>query len=155
MSQNIVSLRLTEAQLSSVDQALTEIESQLSGLIALNKAQRVGLPKMGVKSESFCRGALSLLGQNPQIIPPSVSLVEAQADLLALDQLRPFVQRLQRLSERAADTELALGSDVMATSLQAYALIKVVGKNQGLEALRKDLGTRFAKTPRTPEPKAA
>lgn len=155
MSQNLVSLSFTEAQLSSVEQALAEIETQLSGLIALSKAQRIGLPKMGVKSESFCRSALSLLSQNPQIIPPSVSLANAQADLVALDQLRPFVQRLQRLSERAADTELALGSDVMATSLQAYALMKVAGKNQGLEALRKDLGTRFAKSPRTPEPKAA
>jgi hypothetical protein len=66
------------------------------------------------------------------------------------------IERDQHAEERlATDTELALGSDVMATSLQAYALIKVVGKNQGLEALRKDLGTRFVKTPRQVEPKAA
>ena len=155
MSQNIVSLRLTEAQLSAVDQALAEIESQLSGLIALDKVQRLSLPKMGVKSEAFCRQALSLLGQNPQIVPASVPLAEAEADLVALDQLRPRLLRLRRLSERAVDTELALGSDVMATSLQAYALMKVAGKNQGLEALRKGLGSRFAKSPRTPEPKAA
>ncbi|MBN8481311.1 MAG: hypothetical protein J0L88_06955 [Xanthomonadales bacterium] len=110
---------------------------------------------MGVKSEAFCRQALSLLGQNPQIVPASVPLAEAEADLVALDPLCPRLLRLRRLSERAVDTKLALGSDVMATSLQAYALMKVAGKNQGLEALRKGLGSRFAKSPRTPEPKAA
>ncbi|MEO7324352.1 MAG: hypothetical protein ABIW82_05950, partial [Dokdonella sp.] len=63
--------------------------------------------------------------------------------------------RLQRLSERSNDTGLALGSDVMATALQGYALLKVVGKNQGLEALRKSLGTRFSRSSRQPETKAA
>lgn len=154
MSQNIVSLNFTPAQLAAVDQALTEVESQLSGLIALTKAQRVGVPKMGIKSEAFCRQALSLLSQNPQVVPATVSLADAQADMATRDQLRPLVQRLQRLSERATDTEFALGSDVMATSLQAYALLKVAGKNQGLESLRKELGALFAKT-RQPEPKAA
>ena len=154
MSQNIVSLSFTPAQLAAVDQALTEVESQLSGLIALTKAQRVGVPKMGIKSEAFCRQALSLLSQNPQVVPATVSLADAQADMATRDQLRPLVQRLQRLSERATDTEFALGSDVMATSLQAYALLKVAGKNLGLESLRKELGALFAKS-RQSEPKAA
>jgi len=43
----------------------------------------------------------------------------------------------------------------MATSLQAYALLKVVGKNHALESLRKACGVRFAKTPRQVEPEAA
>jgi hypothetical protein len=148
MSQNLVSLNLTEAQLSAVEQALAQIESQLSGLIALDKRQRLSLPKMGLKSEAFCRQALSLLAQNPQVMPASVGLADAQADLVALDQLRPLLLRLQRLSERASDTEFALGSDVMATSLQAYALLKLVGKNQGLEGLRSELGSRFARSSR-------
>jgi hypothetical protein len=117
-------------------------------LIALDKRQRLSLPKMGLKSEAFCRQALSLLAQNPQVMPASVGLADAQADLVALDRLRPLLLRLQRLSERASDTEFALGSDVMATSLQAYALLKLVGKNQGLEGLRSELGSRFARSSR-------
>lgn len=155
MSQNIISLNLTDAQLTAVDLALTEIESQLSGLIALSRDERRTLSKMGEKSEAFCRQTLSLLGQNLQVVPPSVGLVDAQADLATLDQLRPRLQRLERLSERAEDTATALGSDVMVTALQGYALLKVVGKNQGLEGLRKALGTRFVKGPRAPEAKAA
>jgi hypothetical protein len=58
---------------------------------------------------------------------------------------------LQQLTERASDTEVALGSDVMNCALQGYALLKVSGKNQGLEGLRKELGARFAKAARLVE----
>lgn len=136
----------------AIGQALTEIESQLDGLIALNAAKRKSLARMGDKSETFCRQALSMLAQNPQVVPPSLKLAEAQADLAALDRLRPVLQRLQRLTERAADTDIALGSDVMSCALQRYALLKAVGKNQGLEGLRKELSTRFAKSARQAEP---
>lgn len=155
MSYSMVSLVLTEAQLGAVDQALAEIESQLSGLVALTMDQRKSLTKMGEKSETFCRQTLSLLDQNRQVVPPSIGLEDAMSDMLTLDQLRPRLQRLLRLGERAADTESALGNDVMVTSLQGYALLKVVGKNQALEGLRKTLGTRFSRAARPAEPKAA
>ena len=151
MSQNLVTFHLTDTQVLALGQALTEIETQLDGLIALNAAQRKSLARMGDKSETFCRQALSVLAQNPQIVPPSLMLAEAQADLIALDRLRPVLQRLQRLTERATDTDIALGSDVMACALQGYALLKAVGRNQGLEGLRKELSTRFAKSPRQTE----
>lgn len=84
-----------------------------------------------------------------------MGLTEAQTDLATLDQLRPRLRCLQRLGERANDTEFALGSDVMATSLKAYAVLKGVSKNQRLESLRNARGVRFARTPRQVEPKAA
>ena len=155
MSQNLVSLSFTADQLDAVDQAMAVIESQLGGLVALTVKQRRGMPKMGDKSEAFCRQTLDLLEQNPQLVPPSVSVIDAKADLLAFDQLRPRMQRLQRLSEKVTDTGTALGSDVMSTALEGYALLKVVGKRQGLTSLRDSLGTRFAKRPRATEEKAA
>lgn len=154
-SQNLVSLSLTDAQLQAVDQALTDIEAQLTGLIAMNASQRKKLMRMGDKSEAFCRQTLSVLAQNPQVVPPSLSVAGAQADLETLDRLRPRMQRLARLAERATDTDIALGSDVMRCALDGYALLKVSGRNQGLEGLRKDLGTRFAKSTRQSEPQPA
>ena len=155
MSQNLVSITLSDARVTAVEQLLADLEIQLSDLIALNVDARRALTRMGEKSETFCRQTIGVLRQNPQIVPPSVNITEAQADLVALDRLRPMVQRLTRLAERASDTEIALGSDVMNVALQGYALLKVAGKNQGLEALRKDLGTRFAKSARTSEPEPA
>ncbi len=153
MSQNLINLTLTDAQLEVVDQALTELETQLVALVAMNAAQRRKLARMGDKSEAFCRQTLSVLTQNPQVVPPSLKLAEAQSDLVALDRLRPRMQRLQRLAERGADSETALGSDIMRCALDGYALLKVAGRNQGLEGLRKELGTRFAKHGRAPEGK--
>ena len=151
MSQNIIDFTLDDAQLAASLQALTDLETQLSGLVAMSTEQRRKLARMGDKSEAFCRQTLSVLAQNPQVVPPSLKLAEAQADLAALDRLRPLVLRLQRLAERANDTEVALGSDVMRCALDGYALLKVSGRNQGLEGLRKELGSRFSRSARSSE----
>ena len=45
--------------------------------------------------------------------------------------------------EQYQDLAALLGSDVMATSLEAYGLLRVSGKAQGLTGLRQNLGTRF------------
>jgi hypothetical protein len=153
--RNLATLNLTDVQIAAVDAALTELETQLNGLVALTAAQRRSFAHMGDKSEAFCRQTLSLLAQNPQMVPPNLPLVDLQGDLAALDVLRPRLQRMARLSERAADTEAALGADVMSGALQGYALLKVAGRNQGLEGLRESLGARFAKRARVVEVKAA
>jgi hypothetical protein len=148
MTQNLVTLNLTDAQLTAVDAALTELETQLGGLIALPASRKMSLKKMGNKSEAFCRQALRVLEQNPQIVPANVPLADAIADLNALEQLRPRMVRLSRLSERASDTGIALGSDVMAVALQGYSLLKLTGRTEGLEPLRQELGLRFTKASR-------
>lgn len=151
MSQNLLSLSFDDQQLARIDNALAALETELQGLISLTPDQRKSLYRMGPKSEAFCRQTLTVLGENPQVIPPSLDLADAQADLAVLDQLRPRLARLQRLSERWEDSQDALGSDVMSFALEGYALLKVSGRNQGLEGLRKALSTRFAR----PSKKAA
>lgn len=151
MSPNTVSLNLTDAQLTAIDAALTQLETQLAGLIALVPAKRISLKKMGPKSEAFCRQALIVLEQNPQMVPPNVGVADAIADLNTVDQLRPRMIRLSRLSERASDTNMALGSDIMSVALDGYNLLKRTGGSEGLESLRKELGARFAKGPRQAE----
>ena len=155
MSQNIVSLVLTDEQINAAMDALTALEGALAGLISLDAEERRRLTKMGQKSEVFCRQAISVLAQNPQIVPRSLQLADAQADLLALDRLRPVLDRLQKLAERGSDSEIALGSDVMDVALEGYGLLKVSGKNQGLDGLRKELSSRWSKSRRAAEPAVA
>ena len=144
MSQNLISLTLDDATLASIDAALDSLETAFIGLIALNPEQRRSLARMGDKSEAFCRQTLTVLAQNPQVLPPSYDLAEAQDDLRTRDCLRPRLMRLMRLSERADDSDTALGSDVMSAALEGYALLRVSGRNQGLESLRDALSVRFA-----------
>lgn len=152
MTQNLVTLNFTDAQLAAVNAALDELETQLAGLITLPVATKRSVRKMGRKSEAFCRQALRVLEQNPQIVPPNVSVADALADLDAVDALRPIMARLSRLTDRAEDTEMALGSDVMAMALRGYQLLKITGGSEGLETLRQQLGERFARAPRQAQP---
>ena len=145
MSQNLVSLQLSNEQLAQAEQGLAALEQAFAGLVSLTVAERRRLTKMGEKSEVFCRQALRVLSQNPQIVPESLGLAEAQADLLALDQIGPLLDRLQRLAERGRDTEMALGADVMDAALEGYGLLKVSGRQQGLDGLRRELSTRWAR----------
>jgi hypothetical protein len=148
MMQNLATLRLTAEQLTAVDAALTELENQLAGLITLPLSTKRSARRMGPKSEAFCRQALRVLEQNPQIVPPNMVLTDALEDLASIEELRPRMVRLARLSERAADTNTALGIDVMSMALQGYQLLKVSGRAEGLETARQQLSTRFSKSPR-------
>jgi len=47
---------------------------------------------------------------------------------------------LARLTERASDTDIALGSDVMTVALQGYGLLKLIGRAEGIQSLRQELG---------------
>ena len=153
--QNLVSLHLSADDLAAFDRALGTIESILAHGVALTPQQRRDLYKMGDKSEAFCRQSLMLLTNNPQVVPPSLNVTEALADLQALDALRPRLDKLRQLTERADDTELALGSDVMGVALEGYALLKVAGKGEALKAARRDLSARFAKPGKRAEPALA
>ena len=96
-----------------------------------------------------------LLAIIPQVVPPRLDVTEALADLVALDALRPRLDKLRQLTERADDTELALGSDVMGVALEGYALLKVAGKGEALKSARRDLSARFAKPGKRAEPALA
>lgn len=109
-----------------------------------NHSPRGSLPR--VIAPIFCRQTLNVLIQNPQLIPPSLDLQEASGDLRNLEALRPRIARLRQLLGRADDSEMALGSDLMTASLEGYALLKVLGKGSGLEALRKEMSARFSRS---------
>ncbi len=150
--QNLISLDLSGQDLADIDGALETLRRVFAPLIALQPEQRRELYKMG-KSESFCRQTLSLLAANPQMVPPNLGLAEAQADLVALDLLRPRLMQLRQLAERAEVTDLALGSDIISVALEGYALLKVSGKGEALKSARRHLSARFAKSTRaTPKP---
>ena len=149
--QNLISLQLPAEDLADLDTALTTLRRVFGPFVALQATHRRELTMMGDKSEAFCRQTLSLLAANPQMVPASLGLAEAQADLAALDLLRPRLLQLRQLLERADDTELALGSDVMHVALEGYALLKVSGKGEALKGARRELSARFAKTARAVE----
>lgn len=153
---NLATLNLTDVQLTAIDSAIAELETQLSGMVALSTTDKRRAAKLGEKSEFFCRQTLRMLAENPQVVPPNLNLADAVADLNARDALRPRLMRLTRLLERGNDTDFALGSDAMAVAMRGYGLLKSVSGREGLDQLRRELGTRFSKGRRkSPDEKKA
>ena len=143
MSQNIVDLPIDATILDPLDAAITQMESSLAGLISLTPQQRHDLIKMGEKSESFCRTALNVAQQHAGIMARDFDLEGFQRDQQALDLLRPRILRIAHLYQRITDTEMALGSDLMAAALEVYGVLKVAGKGKGLDEARRSLGARW------------
>jgi len=152
MSQNLISLVITQAQIDAALAGIAQAEAALEGLISLTVEERKSLMYMGPKSESFVRGTIRVMVENPHISPPSLDVAGAQSDLGSHDMLHPARIRLQRLLDRINDTMDALGSDAMDLALEAYGQLKLSGEAHGLETLRRDLGGRFAKAKRKPKP---
>ena len=147
MSQETLTVNFSQEQWARMDTALTDIETQFAGLVALDPMQRRRLNKMGSKSEMFCRNTIAVLSENPQLVAPSLQIPSAQANLASIDELRTRLVRVRRLAERMVDTEMALGSTVMNASLKGYAQIKLLGKSQGLDTHRARLKVRFNRSP--------
>ena len=150
--QNLISLNLSAQDLTDFDAALATLRRLFTPFLALQPEDRVEIKKMGPKSREFCEQTLTLLANNPQIVPPNLGLAEALADRVALEQLRPRLQQLHQLVERADDTEMALGSDLMAISLEGYRLLEVSGKGEALKSARRELSARFARKARAEAP---
>lgn len=148
MKQNLVSLEFSAAQLEAVDAALAALEKNIAELVSLTAEQRRKALKMGDGSEVFCRQTELVLRQNPDIVPASFDMAGLQLDLVAIDALRPRLQRLRTLTDRADDTEVALGSDIISAALVGYTLAKVAGKGTALDTLKDAMQTRLARKPR-------
>lgn len=137
LSEMRLSLTFAAEDLAAVDAALDALESRLVMLISLRPDSHPGLARMGEKSEAFCRRTLMAMAAQPQAMVPDLDLAAAQADLAAADALHPRLVRLRRLAERAEDTELALGSDVMVAALQSHAWLEAAGCVQETLELRR------------------
>ena len=150
MTQNLVAIEFSPADLEAIDGALAVLEAKLGILITLSADERRTAIKMGDKSEVFCRQTELVLRQNPGIVPGNFDLAGLQQDIVALDALRSLQQRLRTLTDRTDDTELALGSDIMSASFDGYALAKVGGKGTALDTLKDAMQTRLSRKPRAP-----
>ena len=143
--QNLISLNLSQQDFTDLDAAIATLRRVFAGFVGLQPEDRVEMKKMGPKSIDFCEQTLDLLMNNPQIVPPNLGLAEALSDRAMLQALRPRFQQLRQLMELADDSEMALGSDMMAISLEGYRLLSVSGKGEALKGARRELSARFAR----------
>jgi hypothetical protein len=109
MSHTLLSLEFTDADLVAIDDALAALEKKFAPLLRLSPEERLALSKMGEKSDEIYRQALVAAALNPGIIPASLALDEADADLAGIDKLRLRIHRLRELLDKVDDIETASG----------------------------------------------
>jgi hypothetical protein len=153
MVSNLISGTLSETDQAAVLAAITTIREKIPFLLSLTPDQRRELVKMGSKSEAFVRGTINGCRENTDKMPKSFPLDQGNADLALFDQLRPVHTQVEKLFEDLDDTMLALGSDLMAVSLEGYGYLKVANRTGELDGLRQHLGARFARSPKAAPPK--
>lgn len=151
MTQNRIAMTFQTDRLERIDGSLTALEADLDLLIALTPDERLELVKMGDKSRAFCDKALEVAGQHAGLMPRDFDLEAFRQDHLALAALRPRLARMAYLMQRMEDTERALSSDVMAASLEVYGVLKVAGKDKGVDDARNALASRFNRRRSTEE----
>ncbi len=149
MSQNLVDLQIDPVNLEQLENAILQMENSLVGLISLTPERRRGLTKMGEKSEAFCRTALNVAQQHIGVMSRDFDLAGFQRDQQTLDVLRPRILRVAHLYQRLIDTEMALGSDLMANALEVYGVLKVAGKGKSLDEARRSLAGRWRASSQT------
>lgn len=149
MTQDLVSMQITQEQEDQVMALFAQLEALLPELINLPPDRR-GLSMMGPRSDRYVRGSLDLANQNAGMIPRDVDLTGANADLQARDRMLRITHRAKQFAEKCDDTTAALGSDLMFVANLCYAMLKALGKTSGLDDAVKELGYRFARRKKKP-----
>jgi hypothetical protein len=154
--QDLIDLStITDADWTAGAAALDVLEEKIFSKIRnLTTEERSEIFKMGPKSEAFCRHALITARAKVDKLDPDTveALPVAEGDLAGYDKLRTFLTRLTPMFEKGSDSLMAAGSDVMVFATFVYGLLKALGaSNAGLDNLRKQLGARFAKSPKKKE----
>jgi hypothetical protein len=150
-----VTATLSEADIKEIKAALQTIQKKLPFLISLNVDERRKLFKMGDKSLAFVNNSLTAAQSNRDILPASFDLEEFARDYQLVAALTELLLGLQQLTEQVDDTLMAVGSEVMTSSLTVYDYVKTAAKKTpGLKTLAEQLGERF-KAIKTKPTKAA
>lgn len=127
----------------SVEAALTTLEEKLPFLIGLNKTEIRRMSSIGQRNETFVNAAIEAGKNNPNLIPPGLSLAAVERDRIGREKLAQYSQRVQILNEKLIHTRRALGADLYAAARAIYKSLQEFGKDAGIGDLLEDLGRRF------------
>jgi hypothetical protein len=155
MAQQPPPIRVTKQRADEGLALILQFNALMGDLATLKPGQRKRLSMMGPMSDPFARGVMRTLQANPDIVPRSLDVDRAAAELETLDHLVPLLEAWQQTLVHLQDTVDALGAGVMKVANQGMKLMKAHGKERGLEGVIKELSFRHAKSRRKkakPEP---
>jgi hypothetical protein len=141
---------LLSAVLSTDDQqailaALNTVFQKMPFLLDLSSATRMGMAKLGDKTEAFVRKALELANQHDTMFPASFR-DEMQKDSNILDSLAPIRVAIAALHKKIDDTTTQAGAELFAAARTVYSVTKTPFGNAVMRDAATDLGKRYGRS---------
>jgi ABC-type proline/glycine betaine transport system ATPase subunit len=159
VSVNRITYVVTPEQRQAAAAGLVQTREALPAMVKLQPGEPRELHGFGPKNEVFARGILRAMQAHPEIVPATLDVPAAQADLDALDALRPLLEAVRLLHAELEGTVALLGHDVMDFAYDGYQQLKLAGSaDNALDAMRRDIGAQFTRRRRAepaPEPAPA
>lgn len=146
MTENRINFSLTDAEISTVDAALSAINNVLGPhTIVLSDTERKTLPKMADATLPFVEKVASYAVTHPQFKPDYVNAEELAIDVNGFkisNRIQTSVAQLLRLLE---DISILSGSEAYSSALSYYRNVKVQARDgrPGAKTVCDDLQQRF------------
>lgn len=148
--QNL-SVKLTDPQMQTIATALDDIMNVLKDkVVNLTPEERSRLYKMKNTRYSLAERSLVHAKNNPHLRPSFLDLAEAELDFAYYKQLQSFAGIVNSIAESIADTQMALGSEVLQYCLPFYNNVKMAAQQNvpGSTSIFDDINTFFDLPPR-------
>ena len=154
-SDNRISLQITPAQKTAIDDAIAALKAALNGLlINLTPEEKQSLPRIGDKSLAFDEKCAGYMASRADLVPSFLDLAEVALDRELVATLLPCLRELSPLVGGLEDTIMLANSDNMVADLAFYQNVKQAAKRgvAGAGTIYDDLKTRFPGRPRKDDP---
>jgi hypothetical protein len=124
ITDNRLSLTISNADLTTLGTAGQTIDTTLSFLIALTEEERDRLFGVNVNNKVFIEEALEEAQNNGSILPGYIQVAELEKDLTLFNQLGDLLSNLRNALQKMEDTQRLAGHEAYAVSLTIYQLYK-------------------------------
>ena len=155
MSENRISIEISAADLTAINEAIQTIKTKLLPyVIALNPDDKQGLPKVGDKTVPFLLKGLQYMASNPEFMAVYMSAAEINKDYAAFDATRQLWQLLQPVVSNLDDTSFLCGAEAYSGVLNYYNNVKNAAKMNApnAQAIYDDMSTYFEAQRAKPKP---
>ncbi|HUM53512.1 MAG TPA: hypothetical protein PK431_16960, partial [Chitinophagales bacterium] len=146
ITDNKLSIVLTQTQIDAVKAAIATIQTNLPMLLGLTLDERKTIPKVDVNNKIFVEDAITAMDNNPSFLPAYFNVAELKKDLTLYQQLDPLLVEINKLAEKIDDTQMLAGSEAYVTALAAYRNFEAAAKAgiQGADTVYELLKARFS-----------
>ena len=139
------SVTLTDSQLGSIINTVTELKGLLPPMPDLTPLERRRMSKLGIKSRGFADLALETAKTDPGVLPQSVSLDTFVGQDKLLRDLSLVQTQVTSVKSKLDDALLQIGSHIYGVSRVIYAVMKTDAAKAKLQEQKAAMKQRFVK----------